>query len=231
MSHSREEIIEACREASHDWNVFYKARVVNYRGNTNGDRQKPITEVVAEWLLQGRLAGFKSGISRTTRNNSYKREGNSEVLNENSNNEAYKIALKMKQRGMVLSSLGKAVGFRVPLKDRGTDEAGIIDLVIYNQDRKIAYITEVESYKSKDTVLKCALKVFTHLKTLDEAKFKSDFGLCPDVALKPLILADKDGLQNSMREDWSNLRGLLRELGVELLYYTEEDGRYIILEH
>ena len=221
-SYSRAFLLEKINAASSDMALFYKQPFVNYGGRTTNTGEL-YTEVVAEWCLD-HLDMIKS-ISSITREVPYKTDGHDgNPPSEPSNRTEELIAMAMyRQRGLPI--VGLILDYQTPLKNKRSDHVGKIDLLAY--DGKVARILELKEPESSESMLRCVLEGYTYLKTVDEEKLCSDFGLPDNTEVKscPFVFCDSKQ-HREMQEDRPNLKALMRELDVEPLYIKKFDSFY-----
>ena len=227
--YSKNEILEEIQ----DMRNFYKRKVVNYRGKTS-DSKDYYTEVVAEWILKNIY--LFDYIKPITREKSYKADSHDgKIKNEDSGREEEKIAMKLfdlsQNQGKVFDIIGKIIDYQTPLKDIQTDKVGKIDLLAYNENEKTLRILELKRPDSKETMLRCVLEAYTYLKVVDKAKLLKDFGLPENTKIKACPFVFYDGEQyKEMQEDRKNLKELIKELGIEVIYLKEENGEYSVVK-
>ena len=229
--YSKNEILEEIQ----DMGNFYKRKVVNYRGTTS-DSKEYYTEVVAEWILKNIY--LFDYIKPITREKSYKVDSHDGIIkNEESKREEEKIAMKLfdlsQNQRKVFDVIGKIIDYQTPLKDIQTDKAGKIDLLAYNEKEnpKTLRILELKKLDSKETMLRCVLEAYTSLKIVDKAKLLKDFGLPKNTKIKacPFVFYGKEQYKE-MQEDRKNLKDLIKELGIEVIYLKEENGEYSVVK-
>ena len=114
--------------------------------------------------------------------------------------------------------IGEVFDYQTPLKDTNEDKGvGKIDLVsdYYDQDRKI-YLLELKREDSTESLLRCALEIFTYSKQIDGAKFLSDFNKPADAQIVPAILIfDGDAQHQEYKlEKSTTTNKLIKELGI-----------------
>ena len=229
--YSKNEILEEIQ----DMGNFYKRKVVNYRGTTS-DSKEYYTEVVAEWILKNIY--LFDYIKPITREKSYKVDSHDGKNKDNdSNREEEKIAMKLfdlsQNQRKVFDVIGKIIDYQTPLKDIQTDKAGKIDLLAYNEneEEKTLRILELKKPDSEETMLRCVLEAYTYLKVVDKDKLLKDFGLPKNTKIKACPFVFYDGEQyKEMQEDRKNLKDLIKELGIEVIYLKEENGEYSVIE-
>ena len=80
-------------------------------------------------------------------------------------------------------------------------------------------------------MLRCVLEAYTYLKVVDKAKLLKDFGLPENTKIKACPFVFYDGEQyQEMQKNKENLRQLIKELGIEVIYLEEKDGKYSIVK-
>ena len=227
--YSKNEILEEIQ----DMGNFYKRKVVNYRGTTS-DSKEYYTEVVAEWILKNTY--LFDYIKPITREKSYKVNTHDGKNKDNdSNREEEKIAMKLfdssQNQGKVFGIIGKIIDYQTPLKDIQTDKAGKIDLLAYNENKKILRILELKKPDSKETMLRCVLEAYTYLKIVDKAKLLKDFALPEDTEIKACAFVFHGKEQyKEMQKNKENLGELIKKLDIEIIYLKEENGEYSVIE-
>ena len=227
--YSKNEILEEIQ----DMGNFYKRKVVNYRGTTS-DSKEYYTEVVAEWILKNIY--LFDYIKPITREKSYKVNTHDGKNKDNdSNREEEKIAMKLfdlsQNQGKIFDVIGKIIDYQTPLKDIQTDKAGKIDLLAYNENKKILRILELKKPDSKETMLRCVLEAYTYLKIVDKAKLLKDFALPEDTEIKACAFVFHGKEQyKEMQKNKENLGELIKKLDIEIIYLKEENGEYSVIE-
>ena len=230
---SKNEILEMIENAKFDIRSFYKQDFVNYAGKTK-DSKEYYTEIIAEWLLSH--VDLFNKIKLINREGSYRIESHDgKIINQESNRAEEKIAMKLfvlsQNQGKVFDVIGKIIDYQTPLKNVRADKAGKIDLLAYNEEEKILRILELKKPDSEETMLRCVLEAYTYLKVVDKDKLLKDFGLPKNTKIKACPFVFYDGEQyKEMQEDRKNLKDLIKELGIEVIYLKEENGEYSVIE-
>ena len=226
MAYTREWIWNKLDEMASDISKFYKGGCINYRGKTT-DTKEYYTEVISEWLLE-HLELFNQ-IEVITRQSSYKVEGHDgHSENTDSNREEERIAMAMK-RQKHLPLVGEVIDYQTPLKNTKEDKAGKIDLLAY--DGRILRILELKEPDSKETMLRCVLEGYTYLKTVNQEKLLSNFGLPSHTVIKACPFVFYKGAQwEEMQQDRPLLKQLMKELDVEPFYVNEDGKKYVVTE-
>ena len=233
-TYSKDEIIKKLEVAKSEMWKFYSQDFVNYRGKTSDKERDYYTEIIAEWLLDN--IELFNDIKMISRENSYKVDSHDgKNKDKDSNREEEKIAMKLfdlsQNQGKVFEIIGKIIDYQTPLKDIQTDKAGKIDLLAYNESKKTLRILELKKPDSEETMLRCVLEAYTYLKVVDKDKLLKDFGLQKNTKIKacPFVFYGKEQYKE-MQEDRKNLKDLIKELGIEVIYLEEKDGGYSIVK-
>ena len=233
--YSKEEIIKKLEESKSEMGQFYSENFLNYISETS-DKEGDYTEIIAEWLLNN-IKLFDE-IKPITREKNYKvKTHDGKIKNEKSNREEEIIAMKLfelsQNQGKVFDIIGKIIDYQTPLKNVRADKAGKIDLLAYNEKEnpKTLRILELKKIDSKETMLRCVLEAYTYLKIVDKAKLLKDFGLPENTKIKacPFVFYGKEQYKE-MQEDRKNLKDLIKELGIEVIYLKEENGEYSVVK-
>lgn len=188
--YNRQEIVDKIEIANKDMNTFYKQDFINYRGITK-DTNEPYTEIIAEYLLN-HLDLFDQ-IRMIVRVSDYRSKSHDGTTpNHNSNRIEERIAMSM--YGKDYAHIGKVLDYQVPLKNIKDDSAGKVDLIAYKA--VILRLLELKRPDSKETLLRCVLEGETYLRTVDQKKMISDFGLVriqEEIRVKasPLVFYDQ----------------------------------------
>lgn len=230
MGYTREQILEQCRKAFQNKNIFYKNGFINYRGKTS-DTKEYYTEVIAEFLCDN-IADYINGIDCITRKSTYKTEGHEGQYDSDSNREEEKIAMQIFRQCRdygAYSLIGRIEDYQTPLKSSADDEAGKIDLL--SCDGKIMRILELKKPDSKETMLRCVLEGYTYLKTANNDRLLTDFGYNPEeVILKASPFVFYGGEQHKeMQQPRPQLRKLMKMLDSKP-YYIKGTDKYDIVE-
>ena len=231
--YSKNEIIKIIEEAKSDMRNFYKKEFVNYSGETS-DTKEYYTEIIAECLLDNFY--LFNTIKMISRESSYKvKTHDGKIKAENSNREEEKIAMELfdysQNKGVTFDIIGKIIDYQTPLKNVQKDDVGKIDLLAYNENEKTLRILELKRPDSKETMLRCVLEAYTYLKIVDKAKLLKDFGLPEDTIVKACPFVFVEGEQyKEIPEGRENLKKLIDELGIEIIYLKEENGEYEVIK-
>lgn len=230
MKYTRQEIFDKCQEAIADVKTFYQNDIVNYRGKTS-DTKEYYTENISQFVCEN-IKTFQTKIPTITRQTSYKTTSHVGHFSEKSNREEEMIAMKMFNQcksGEIFDSIGKIIDYQIPLKSVKTDVAGKIDLLSYTG--KTVRILELKKADSTETMLRCVLESYTYMKTVDQKKLLSDFGLFDNIEIKASPLVFKDGMQyKEMLEERKWLQQLMKLLDSKAYYIVEENGKYFVTE-
>jgi hypothetical protein len=226
MTYTSAEIRLRLETLSSDLSNLYKDPCINYRGQTT-DTGEPYTEVIAAWLLAH--LSLLDTIRPITRQSSYCVAGHDGIPEHpDSNREEELIAMAMKRQG-VLPLVGQVLDYQTPLKNRRKDKAGKIDLLAF--DGTTLRILELKEPDSKETMLRCVLEGYTYLKTVDQEKLLTDFGLPADTPVEACPFVFYGGFQwNEMQQDRPNLKTLMAALHSKPYYIKSEGHKYIVTE-
>lgn len=200
---------------------FYQNSFLNYSSKTI-DTHEYYVEVIAR-QLQGK---FASATFRTiTRTNSYNiTTHDGSALKNDSNRVEEKIAMEMFKQSWI-PGLGNVLNYQIPKKNKQTDKAGKIDLLVYNRSKKLLYLLELKKPRSKETMLRCALESYTYLRTIDQAKLLADFGLPADTQIQatPFVAFKKFQYKEMMEgAGRPEVKKLMDELGCVPIYYKKQ---------
>lgn len=226
MSYTREQILQHLNKLASNMSLLYKSGCINYRGKTT-DTKEYYTEVISEWLLDH--LELLEQIKPITRQSSYRVGGHDGIPEHpDSIREEELIAMAMKRQGH-LPLVGQVVDYQTPLKNVQKDKAGKIDLLAY--DGTTLRILELKEPDSKETMLRCVLEGYTYLKTVNQTKLLTDFGLPTDTAVKACPFVFRDGFQwVEMQQDRPYLKRLMEVLNSKPYYVVEENGVYVVME-
>ena len=157
MAYTYQQIVKECQDAFQDVKTFYRAKVVNYRGRTS-DTNEYYTEVVAKFVLDN-IDVFRIAIPVITRKKTYKTKSHAGTFSKDSNRVEEIVAIKMfdqSKNAQAYEFIGKIIDYQTPLKSKGDDVAGKIDLLSY--DGHILRILELKKSDSEETMLRCVLE-------------------------------------------------------------------------
>jgi hypothetical protein len=233
--YTKENIIEKCKEASSkEMKFFYKADVLNYRGQTKD--KVYYTEIVAEWLLNN--LNKLDQIEPVERKKDYN-IGHTGSLGEKTNRAeeylAKQLFLRSKAEGIVYSGFGKIIDYQTPLKahnDIRNKGLGKIDLLSVNDVDHSVYLLELKKKDSIETMLRCVLESYTYLRIVSKEKLFSDFHIPMTYELKASPLVFFNGYQYSEYFDSSrkNLRTLMEKLNSKPFFIDETPAKYKIVQ-
>lgn len=227
QDYTAEEILFKILQAGQDIATFYQQDFINYRGQTR-DTKEYYTEIVAGWCAD-HLSFFEQ-IPKITRRASYRtptHDGN--PGSDPSNRTEERIAMSMFRQGE-LPVLGKILDYQTPLKNRRSDRAGKIDLLVY--DGTVLRILELKEPESTESMLRCILEAHTYLQVVDKEKLLRDFSLPPHTSVEAGPFVFRNGQQHKeMREERPQLRRLAALLHSRPYYIVErETGYYDVTE-
>lgn len=201
--------------AAQDMSSFYKQPFANFRGTTSVTRE-PYTEVVAKWLLEH--ASLLEDIPKITRTGSYRVLTHNGVVHNQTNRAEEIMAKNMFTQGL-LPGLGKVLDYQTPLKDKQDNKAGKIDLLVYDDEKKLLRFLELKKPDSMETMLRCVLEIYTYYRTIDIPKLLRDFSLPADTVVQACPCVFADGYQHrEMRANRPWLKQLMALLGITPVY-------------
>lgn len=231
--HTRLEVLDMIYEAEKEMNSFYRMKFVNYTGTTlKADGNEFYTEIVCEHLLNHfDLFDKINGISRAE----YKVLTHTGTTpRPTSNRLEERIALSL--FGKNLNPIGKFIDYQVPLKSVQKDKAGKIDLVAFDDATGVLRLIELKAPKSKETLLRCVLEIFTYYKTVHIPNLLKSYGLdnkCTKIKICPLFFKNstQDDEYNSLKNR-DNLCDLMHKISddhveLELLRFPFDDVKWL----
>lgn len=221
MAYRKETLLAKISEAAQDMDTFYQQRFLNWTGFTSDDKVR-YTEVTAAYLLEHpklleRIFCVGRGSYLVSHTPSLDAGGYQGPRKE----EHLAQALK----GKTLGELGEIKEYQVPLKRSAKDEGvGKIDLV--SVDGSKLYVIELKIDTSEETLLRCAMEVFTYCRQANREQLMKDYHATEIV---PAVLVGKGGAQEAeLRKKPANLIRLLKQLEVEVFFYAKtETGEYV----
>lgn len=201
--YTKEEILNLCKTHIKNPELFYQQNFVNYRGICK-DCNESYTEVIAEYILQNL---DKYQIKTISREKSYKINTHKGGINDNSNREEEKQAIRMFQQ--TYEEFGTVLDYQIPLKKSNKDKGvGKIDLIALKDDS--LYLLELKRSDSKETFLRCILEIYTYINRVDHSKLLKDFNLDKGIKLVAAPLICENGYQHN--EFIENKEGKVIEL-------------------
>lgn len=227
--YTEKKTIEQIEEAAKDMSTFYTAACINHAGTTyKDDGARYYTEIISEYLLKH----YKlfDQIQKIKRVNYKINSHNGTTPRETSNRKEERIALALAQK-KVLNPLGEVIDYQVPLKSKQSDRAGKIDLMTFDKSTGILRLIELKAPKSKETLLRCVLEIYTYYKTVDMYELLRSYGLhgkYSEVRICPLFFkgSTQDNEYNAL-VNHGNLVGLMNKMSddvkVELLRFPFEN--------
>lgn len=154
--------------------LIYKSDVVNYTGKTVGTKL-PYTEVCSLYMCENMKSIFGENgkkIKIINREQGYFVEGHDGIIKEftNRGEEILAKAVYLKD----IPKLGFVFDYQIPLKQSNKDaKVGKIDMVSINEEGIISLI-ELKAAKSNETLLRCALEIYTYSKQINKEIFIND---------------------------------------------------------
>jgi hypothetical protein len=98
-------------------------------------------------------------------------------------------------------------------------------LLSYNEEEKKSYIWELKKRNNSETLLRCALEVYTYWKTVNCPKLLRDFSLPSDTELRkaPLVFKGCQAYRDSLEHDSAVVR-LMRKLNIDFFVFEDESA-------
>lgn len=227
--YTEKKTIEQIEEAAKDMSTFYTAACINHAGTTyKDDGARYYTEIISEYLLKH--YNLFDQIQKIKRVNYKINSHNGTTPRETSNRKEERIALALAQK-KVLNPLGEVIDYQVPLKSKQSDRVGKIDLMTFDESTGILRLIELKAPKSKETLLRCVLEIYTYYKTVDMDELLRSYGLdgkCSKVRICPLFFrgSTQDNEYNAL-DNHGKLVGLMNKMSddvkVELLRFPFEN--------
>ena len=227
--YTEKKTIEQIEEAAKDMSTFYTAACINHAGTTyKDDGARYYTEIISEYLLKN--YNLFDQIQKIKRVNYKINSHNGTTPRETSNRKEERIALALAQK-KVLNPLGEVIDYQVPLKSKQSDRVGKIDLMTFDESTGILRLIELKAPKSKETLLRCVLEIYTYYKTVDMDELLRSYGLdgkCSKVRICPLFFkgSTQDNEYNAL-DNHGKLVGLMNKMSddvkVELLRFPFEN--------
>lgn len=214
--YEEKEIINIMNEASKDMNSFYRIKLINYKGKVKGSNNKKYySEVVSEYLFQH--FDLFDKIQVIQRENYKVSSHNGLTKRQISNRLEERIALSLFEKNV--SPIGKIIDYQIPLKKIMKDIAGKIDLLAFNEETATLYLIELKAPKSKETLIRSVLEIYTYYKLLNIQKLIENYELknkCKKIKLCSLffINSKQDKEYNTLNER-INLRNLIHKITKE----------------
>ncbi|MDR2580002.1 MAG: hypothetical protein LBC85_03295 [Fibromonadaceae bacterium] len=202
---------------------FYRNDIVNWTGP--GGSKESFSEIISKWLLENLelLKSIKPLIRKKRNGERYKLSSHeSPKLNCDSNREEEKLAIYMHLSSYEDADLGKVIDYQIPIKDK---ETGRIDLLTYQDSRNELRLVELKNSKSKETLLRCILEIYTYSRQVNQDELCTDFGLeAKKPNIIPTILLFKDSnISNSYKNlKYPKTNELMEVLKVDLKWLEPE---------
>lgn len=239
IKYNKKDVLKMCEKAIKNPALFYTQKFVNYQGICP-DAHVPYTEIIAEFLID-HLSEFQGGIDIIHRKASYYTPKHIGGFDPNSPRTEEITAMKMFnycKAGKRYAKIGTILDYQTPLKNKSSDQAGKIDLLAY--DGSVLRILELKKPDTPETMLRCVLKGYTYLCTVDTAKLIDDFnqgisGLTiqknTPVEASPFVF-ENSLPYNEFKEVSSKhpmLIDLMDKLGSKPVFIREVSGGYVVL--
>lgn len=228
--YTSETVIKKLEAAAKDISTLYKSDIINYNGTTS-DTNQPYMEVISEWLLEH--FDILDKIKQVTRKKPYYCGGHTGNVKgaKRTNREEERLAKEF--LWLESDDVGVVYDYQVPLKDTLEDKGlGKIDLVSYSTGSKNVYLLELKRQDSKETLLRCALEIYTYWKQLNHDKLITDFakeysewGKARKIV--PAILVAHHGHQHGhfASSDYPQTQKLIQKLGIEFCVFGYDISR------
>jgi len=226
LGYTKKEILRMANDSFSDIENFYKLKFLNYKGVTV-DTREYYNEIVAG-IVHDSWEEF-SRIRSITRRASYWTESHSnQSSREMTNRIEERIAVEIfRQRTF---QTGKILDYQTPLKDKRGDNAGKIDLLMY--DGSLLYLLELKRPDSQESMLRCILEGHTYFRIADHKKLLKDFKLPPETIIKPAPLIFEDSYQHGqLFDNRSNLLRLIGKIEQDIFIVKEYEGIYDIYKY
>lgn len=220
-TYSKEILLEKISVAVQNMDTFYQQEFLKWTGQTLNDKVL-YSEVTADYLLNHlELLDRISCVGRENYLVNHTPSPDAEDYQGTRKEEHFAQALK----GKTLGGLGEIKEYQVPLKRSAKDKrVGNIDLISLNGDT--LYVIELKKGTSEETLLRCAMQAVTYCHQANREQLMKDYRAAEIV---PAVLVGKGGAQEAeLRKKPANLIKLLKQLGVEVFFYTKtETGEYV----
>lgn len=231
------DIIDKCVEAIRKPETFYSQGFINYRSRTT-DNNRLCTEIIAEFLLAEENFKMLNDIapqSRTAVGKKYNMGYRGEYP-EFANHDSEKIIAidlynQCREQGP-FDYIGEIIDYQTPLKTKRKDSYGEIDLLSVDEKEKIVYLLELKKKNAKvpETMLRCALEVFTYYKVVDKNNLLKEFGKEGyDIRISPLVFMGD--VQYNEWVDMNNgnrpmLKLLMKKMRAVPFFLNSQDIKY-----
>lgn len=226
MGYTKKEITRMANDSLSDIENFYKQKFLNYKGVTV-DTGEYYNEVVAgivhdSWEEFSRIRSITRRTSYLTESHSYQSSG---IM---TNRIEERIAIEIfRQREF---QTGKIMDYQTPLKDKRRDNAGKIDLLMY--DGRLLYLLELKRPDSQESMLRCILEGYTYFRIADHKKLLEDFKLPTETLIKPAPLIFEGSYQHGqLFDNRSNLLRLIDKIEQDIFIVKEYEGSYYIYKY
>ncbi|MDR1705020.1 MAG: hypothetical protein LBS19_10120, partial [Clostridiales bacterium] len=213
MDYSKEQIVSMVQKALDNPSLAYRRKVFKFRGPRSGERY---TEIAAEELLKPENFDKLGTIPRIDRED-YRAKSHDGLANkrmpDNSNRQENWIAKRL--FGKSFDHIGEFIDFETPLKKSAADSAGKIDLIAHSKTSGKTYMLELKRPESDETLLRCALEIYTYYKTANHGNLLKSFSLPGESAIPGILVYIKSqAYQDFISESCRTVRILMKKLGV-----------------
>jgi len=219
--YSKDEIESMVETIANNKELLYKADCIDYRGTLKGKKEYT-SEAIAAYLLS-HLSRLASGIKHMRRESTYNVEHANKPRAENSNRQEELLAIQLVEERHTGSRYGTMIAYQIPLKN-SMDNRGVgkIDLISYHDECNKLFIHEFKKKDNDETLLRSVLEIYTYFKTVNQEKLLVDFGHCGAIVV-PSVLVYAESEQHKHYQNNSNLKALMKKLGVEFHILEEPE--------
>lgn len=174
--YTEDKTIETLKKELEKIESLYNSRVINRKSITkkdgNNKSQKRYSEVCSKYLLDNYNTIFgedSKNIGKVNRKKGYFVNTHDAGIKKITNR--FEEILAKTFHLIDIPKLGMVFDYQIPLKGRATDEGvGKIDMVAIDEGGTISLI-ELKAADSTDTLLRCALEIYTYSKQFDTTIF------------------------------------------------------------
>jgi hypothetical protein len=173
-----------------------------------------------------------SNIKQITRQETYKTPSHEKLASEvvlGSSNRSEELTAKWLYHNEILG-LGKVMDFQIPLKNVQADKAGKIDLLTHNSDTNIAHLLELKIPDSPETLLRCALEIYTYWCIADRLKLLDDFKISGAELRKGILVYNPSRpYADFISNECNMVRELIAKLDVDIFVLSADNTRILPL--
>jgi len=115
--------------------------------------------------------------------------------------------------------IGKIINYQIPINDEQDDGAGRIDLLAYNEDKKIISLIELKKRENKETILRAILEICTYYYQIKKDVLVKEYTnlSLSEIEIWKVVLIYKDSKQHEDFINSENIRTLARRLNIKIL--------------